>query len=238
MNDIENYMYKEYFNEFTKIPDSLSKEEITNLFIKKEIGDYNAENKIIEHNIRLVIYIVRTNFNNFNQNKKDLVSVGIIGLIKAVSTYNINKKISFSSYATVCIKNEIKMFLRSYSKHHDSTISFNEIIFHDTDDKEVTILDTLSTDINIEEDYIDKELQLLIKQLVENLNEIDKEIIMLYFGFYNDRQYSQKEIAEKFGLSQSYTSRKIKQILKTLKIELDAIQKNKPYIKKFTKITK
>ena len=236
MSDTENYFYSEYFNEYAKIPPVLTKKEIYDLFQKLKTGDNEAKNKLIEHNIRLVIYIVKTNFNNVSQNKKDLVSVGLMGLIKAVSTFDINKNISFSSYATICIKNEIKMYLRNNSKHNGFTVSFDELLYSNQEGKELTILDTLPSNINVEEEYINNELLCLVKQLAENLNEQDKEIIMLYFGFYDNKEYNQKEIAEKIGLSQSYTSRKIKKILKLLKIRLEVQLKNKTHIKKKNKI--
>lgn len=215
-----------YFPKDYELLKPLSKSETIELLIKVSSKDEIARLKLIKHNIRLVIYEVKTKFNNVNINKEDLVASGIIGLIKAISSFNINKNVEFATYATVCIDNEILMSLRNFRKHN-FVESLDKVIYSDDVGNELTLKDILSRDENIIDYYVTKETFKEVRNLVNNLPEVEKKVIKMRFGFYNDKIYTEKEIAEKVNFSQSYTSRFIKKILKRLKNEIENTDKIK-----------
>ena len=186
------------------------------LVIKSNNGDMHARNKLIEHNLRLVVFLAKK-YDNTMYDLEDLVSIGTIGLIKGVKTYKLDKNIKLATYASRCIDNEILMFLRK-NKRRKVEISFEDSINLDQDGNELHLEDVLGTpDDIVEKEYesiVDKEL--LIKE-IENLNKRDKEILTLRYGLYNQKEYTQKEVADMLGISQSYISRIEKKAIKRLK---------------------
>ncbi|MDD5793237.1 RNA polymerase sporulation sigma factor SigE [Clostridium sp. HCP1S3_B4] len=201
------------------LPSPLSKEEEENLVSKMSTGDEKIRSTLIERNLRLVVYIARK-FENTGVNIEDLISVGTIGLIKAVNTFNPEKKIKLATYASRCIENEILMYLRRNSKVK-AEISFYEPLNIDWDGNELLLSDILGTDndivYNLIEDEVDK--QLLFAAL-KHLNDREKEIVQLRFGLNGKREKTQKEVADMLGISQSYISRLEKKIISRLKKEI------------------
>ncbi|MDS1004214.1 RNA polymerase sporulation sigma factor SigE [Clostridium sporogenes] len=202
------------------LPPPLSKEE-EEYFVQRLInGDEKVRSVLIERNLRLVVYIARK-FENTGICIEDLVSVGTIGLIKAVNTFKPDKKIKLATYASRCIENEILMYLRRNSKVK-AEISFYEPLNIDWDGNELLLSDILGTDndevYNLIEDEVDKQLLLLA---MKKLNEREKEIVRLRFGLNGKREKTQKEVADMLGISQSYISRLEKRIIKTLKNEIN-----------------
>lgn len=202
------------------LPPPLSKEE-EEYFVQRLInGDEKVRSVLIERNLRLVVYIARK-FENTGICIEDLVSVGTIGLIKAVNTFKPDKKIKLATYASRCIENEILMYLRRNSKIK-AEISFYEPLNIDWDGNELLLSDILGTDndevYNLIEDEVDKQLLLLA---MKKLNEREKEIVRLRFGLNGKKERTQKEVADMLGISQSYISRLEKRIIKTLKKEIN-----------------
>ena len=210
----------ELFIEGYKIPKPLSKQEVYELLDKIKQGDEHARVKLVEHNIRLVLSEVTRKFNTVEYDKKDLVSIGNVGLMKAITTFDISKKVEFSTYAIRCIDNEILMFLRKFKKYSNDD-SLDRIINYDKNDTDLKVKDTISDDTDIVEEYTDNEMHLAIRQIVKDLPERDREIIMLHFGFYNDRIHTQKEIAEILSISRSYVSKLITKIVKRVGKQLE-----------------
>lgn len=202
------------------LPPPLSKEEEDELVLKLVDGEDSVRSILIERNLRLVVYIARK-FENTGVGVEDLISVGTIGLIKAVNTFNPDKKIKLATYASRCIENEILMYLRRNSKVK-AEISFYEPLNIDWDGNELLLSDILGTDndivYNLIEDEVDKQLLFLA---MKNLSEREKEIVKLRFGLYGTREKTQKEVADMLGISQSYISRLEKKIIKRLKKEIN-----------------
>lgn len=202
------------------LPPPLSKEEEAHLLIKLPNGDQAARSILIERNLRLVVYIARK-FENTGINIEDLISIGTIGLIKAVNTFNPEKKIKLATYASRCIENEILMYLRRNNKVR-SEVSFDEPLNIDWDGNELLLSDVLGT----EEDIITKDLEanvdrkLLLKAL-EQLNDREKQIMELRFGLIGGEEKTQKDVADMLGISQSYISRLEKRIIKRLRKEFN-----------------
>lgn len=202
------------------LPPPLSKEEEAHLLGKLPSGDKAAKSVLIERNLRLVVYIARK-FENTGINIEDLISIGTIGLIKAVNTFNPEKKIKLATYASRCIENEILMYLRRNNKTR-SEVSFDEPLNIDWDGNELLLSDVLGT----EEDIITKDLdasidrKLLLKSL-EQLNDREKQIMELRFGLIGGEEKTQKDVADMLGISQSYISRLEKRIIKRLRKEFN-----------------
>ena len=205
----------EIFIDANKLPKALSKEETYDLLRKIQQDDDLAKKKLAEHNIRLVISNIYKKFPNVEYDKKDLISIGNIGLLKAISSFDISKNIEFSTYAIRCIDNEILMFLRKLKKH-ENVDSLDRTINYSNDGSELKIKDTLSDDIDIEKEYTDNEMHYILREILNDLPEYDKNILMLHFGFYNDKQYKQKEIADMLSLSQPQVSRIITRSVKRI----------------------
>jgi RNA polymerase sporulation-specific sigma factor len=201
------------------LPPPLSKDEEEDLVNKLNDGDENIRSILIERNLRLVVYIARK-FENTGVYVEDLISVGTIGLIKAVNTFNPEKKIKLATYASRCIENEILMYLRRNSKIK-AEISFYEPLNIDWDGNELLLSDILGTEndtvYNLIEDEVDKQLLILA---LKSLNDREKEIVRLRFGLNGTREKTQKEVADMLGISQSYISRLEKKIIKRLKKEI------------------
>ncbi|NLZ34596.1 RNA polymerase sporulation sigma factor SigE [Clostridium isatidis] len=204
------------------LPPPLKKEEEDELVKKLKDGDEAIRDILIERNLRLVVYIARK-FENTGIGVEDLISVGTIGLIKAVNTFNPDKKIKLATYASRCIENEILMYLRRNSKIK-AEISFYEPLNIDWDGNELLLSDILGTDndivYNLIEDEVDKELLFLA---LKNLNDREKEIVKLRFGLNGTREKTQKEVADMLGISQSYISRLEKKIINRLKKEINKL---------------
>lgn len=183
-----------------------------------EQGEEGAKQQLIEHNLRLVVYIARR-FENTGINLEDLISIGTIGLIKAINTYRRDKNIKLATYASRCIENEILMHIRKTSCQK-AEISLDEPINMDYDGNELLLSDILGTD----EDQIyrpmedDVDLRVL-RQALSELPEREREIVLLRFGLYGHKEMTQREIAQQMGISQSYISRLEKRIMQRLKKE-------------------
>ncbi|GGA83962.1 RNA polymerase sporulation sigma factor SigE [Ornithinibacillus halotolerans] len=202
------------------LPPPLSKEEESKLLVLLTKGDSAARSVLIERNLRLVVYIARK-FENTGINIEDLISIGTIGLIKAVNTFNPEKKIKLATYASRCIENEILMYLRRNNKLK-SEISFDEPLNIDWDGNELLLSDVLGT----EEDIITKNLETKVdKHLLQNalsqLNAREKQIMELRFGLVGEEEKTQKDVADMLGISQSYISRLEKKIIRRLKKEFN-----------------
>ncbi len=202
------------------LPPPLSKEEEEDLVAKLVNGDESIRSILIERNLRLVVYIARK-FENTGVNVEDLISVGTIGLIKAVNTFDPNKKIKLATYGSRCIENEILMYLRRNSKVK-AEISFYEPLNIDWDGNELLLSDILGTEndavYNLIEDEVDKQLLFVA---MKKLNRREKEIVQLRFGLNGEGEKTQKEVADMLGISQSYISRLEKRIIKRLKKEIN-----------------
>ncbi|MFD1357455.1 RNA polymerase sporulation sigma factor SigE [Fictibacillus halophilus] len=202
------------------LPPPLSKEEEAVLLEKLPSGDQAAKSLLIERNLRLVVYIARK-FENTGINIEDLISIGTIGLIKAVNTFNPEKKIKLATYASRCIENEILMYLRRNNKTR-SEVSFDEPLNVDWDGNELLLSDVLGT----EDDIITRRIEanvdrkLLLKALF-TLNDREKQIMELRFGLSGGEEKTQKDVADMLGISQSYISRLEKRIIKRLQKEFN-----------------
>lgn len=187
-------------------PDPLSDEEEAKYLELMKNGDKEARNKLIEHNLRLVAHIVKK-FDHSVGEQDDLISIGTIGLIKGIDTYQINKNIRLTTYCARCIQNEILMYYRANSKNNKN-ISINESIGYDKEGNEITILDVLkSPQPDFAMDLHTKENIKLIDKYISVLNDREKDIIKRRFGLGNMREQTQKSIAKNLNISRSYVSR-------------------------------
>ena len=198
------------------LPPPLSKEEEDYFLELKEKGDKYAKDKLIEHNLRLVVFLAKR-YENTKVDLEDLVSIGSIGLIKGINTYKRGKNIKLATYCSRCIDNEILMYLRK-NKKTKTDISFEESLSFDSDGNELHLEDILGTDSDIVtkplEDEYDKKI---LKQELNKLEDRDKEIMYLRYGLGGKDELTQKEVAEMLNISQSYISRIEKKVIKKLK---------------------
>lgn len=199
-----------------KLPEPLSKEEEIYYVSRSMDGDVKAKDKLIEHNLRLVVYLSKK-YDNTGLDLEDLVSIGTIGLIKGVNTYKLDKNIKLATYASRCIDNEILMFLRK-NKKRKGEVSFEDSLSYDAEGNELHLEDILGTEKDVITKKIeDKELEKLLYQEIDYLKDRDKQIMILRYGLYNNEDLTQKEIASKLGISQSYISRIEKKVIKRLR---------------------
>ena len=201
------------------LPPPLEKAEEDECVARLESGDDAARRELIEHNLRLVVYISKR-FENTGINIEDLISIGTIGLIKAVNTFNSGKKIKLATYASRCIENEILMYLRKISSQR-TEVSFDEPLNTDWDGNELLLSDILGTD----EDEVSRPLEddadrQMLMAAIDCLNERERTIILMRFGLSGSGEYTQKEVADIMGISQSYISRLEKKIIDRLRREL------------------
>lgn len=201
--------------DMNNLPNPLDKEELYELFKKLKQGDEVASNIIFLHNMKLVLKQVYNRFQSVNYDKDDLISIGNIGLLNAIKTFDISKEVSFSNYAIKCIDNEILKSIRSINKNNQE-ISLDKTVKYNRDGNELKIGDTIPDKTDIFEDYTSTELYSAINEIVNNLPERDKEIIKLYFGFYDNKVYKQKEIADMMSLSKSYITKIIQDNVKKI----------------------
>ncbi len=199
-----------------KLPGPLSKEEECELVKRNMEGDVEDKNKLIEHNLRLVVFLSKK-YENTGLDLEDLVSIGSIGLIKGINTYKLDKNIKLATYASRCIDNEILMYLRK-NKRRKTEVSFEDSLSYDSEGNELHLEDILGTEDDIVTKGLENEINknILSKEL-EKLNKRDKQIMTLRYGLDNNEEMTQKDVATYLGISQSYISRIEKKILKRLK---------------------
>ena len=201
------------------LPPPLEREDEEKAIIAMENGDEAAKRLLTEHNLRLVVYISRR-FENTGINLEDLISIGTIGLIKAINTFRSDKNIKLATYASRCIENEILMYLRKVSNQR-SEVSFDEPLNTDWDGNELLLSDVLGTDDDEVcrplEDDADRQM---LMNAVNTLAERERSIITLRFGLNGGSEYTQKEVADMMGISQSYISRLEKRIIIRLRREI------------------
>lgn len=201
------------------LPPPLSTEEEVSLISRLDQGDLSVKGTLIERNLRLVVYIARK-FENTGVGVEDLISIGTIGLIKAVNTFDPSKKIKLATYASRCIENEILMYLRRNGKVK-SEVSFDEPLNIDWDGNELLLSDILGTENDLVTKYIEDEVDKELLNLAMNhLTERERCIVELRFGLNDGSEKTQKEVADLLGISQSYISRLEKRIIKRLKKEI------------------
>ena len=200
------------------LPPPLSVSEERDLL--NNIADTDAKNKLIEHNLRLVVYIAKK-FENTGINIEDLISIGTIGLIKSINTFNTDKNIKLATYSSRCIENEILMYLRK-NNNSKAEISIDEPLNTDWDGNELLLSDILGTDPDIIhreiEDEVDRQL---LSEAMHKLSSRELEIIKLRFGIGASEELTQKEVADMLGISQSYISRLEKKIINRLRKEIN-----------------
>ena len=201
------------------LPPPLPREEEGRCLTAAAAGDEAAKRRLIEHNLRLVVYIARR-FENASTGLEDLISIGTIGLIKAVDTFDATKNIKLATYASRCVENEILMHLRKLSAQR-SEVSYDEPLNTDCDGNELLLSDVLGTDADEVgrplEDDADRHA---LRCAVARLGQRDRDIITLRFGLAGRREYTQKEVADAMGISQSYISRLEKRILQRLRRDI------------------
>ncbi len=203
------------------LPDPLNQQELEENFKKMKNGDDQSRTKIIEHNIRLVTDIVIKYFSNSNFDCEDLVSIGIIGLIKSVDTFDLSKKFAFSTYATKTIKNEILSHFRTNKSRGKKEVSFENIVQNSSSTQEVSLLNILKDEkSDFESDYIKKESCEIIRKLVSELPDLQKEIIEQYFGFSGNEPRKQREIAISLGISRSSVAMTTAKVLNEMTFQL------------------
>ena len=204
---LTNYSYLYYIGSSDALPPPLSKEEEEGYLVRSEDGDSFAKDKLIEHNLRLVVFLAKK-YENTGVDLEDLVSIGTIGLIKGINTFHRDKNIKLATYASRCIDNEILMYLRS-TKKLGAEVYLDDPIGKDKDDNVVTLQEVLeNNDKNIEDEV---DLKFKIKKLYEKMKEVlkdrEKLILELRFGLNGEKPKTQNEIADSMAISRSYVSR-------------------------------
>ena len=211
-----------YINGSETLPPPLSREQEEKAFAMLETNEAEARQLLITHNLRLVVYIAKK-FESTGIGIEDLVSIGTIGLIKAVNTFCPSKNIKLATYASRCIENEILMFLRKSSQYKNE-LSFDEPLNIDWDGNELLLSDILGTDEDVVNGGIENEAEKsVLLEALERLPEREREIMKMRFGINTGREMTQKEVADLIGISQSYISRLEKRIIKKLKKELESL---------------
>ena len=182
----------------------------------KNEGDKKARQELIEHNLRLVSHIIKKYYSGYDE-QEDLISIGTVGLIKAVDSFNADKGIRLATYAARCIENEILMYFRS-KKRDANVISVNEPIETDSEGNPLTLIDLIYTDDTISDDiHLKNSIRRLYELIGQMTDEREKEIIIKRYGLYNQKELTQREIAAQMGISRSYVSRIEKRILGELR---------------------
>ncbi len=201
------------------LPPPLKGQEEQETLERLEAGDEDAKQRLIEHNLRLVVYISRR-FENTGVNLEDLISIGTIGLIKAIGTYRRDKNIKLATYASRCIENEILMHIRKIA-NQKTEVSLDEPINMDYDGNELLLSDILGTDEDMILRPLEDDVDLcVLRQALSQLPEREREIVQMRFGLEGRKELTQKEVAEKMGISQSYISRLEKRIMLRLRKEM------------------
>ena len=209
-----------YINSNESLPPPLTKEEEQNLYNEISQGKESSKNKLIVHNLRLVVYIAKK-FENSGVPIDDLISIGTIGLIKAVNTFSPERSIKLATYASRCIENEILMYLRKNNKIRYE-ISLDEPLNIDYDGNELLLGDIVGTDDDlVEQEMLKSDQKKIFYEALKELNEREKEILILRYGLSNNDELTQKDVADLLGISQSYISRLEKKIIKKLRSQLN-----------------
>ena len=213
----QNIVY--YIGGTDVLPPPLKGQEETDALVGLEEGSVDAKQKLIEHNLRLVVFLARR-FENTGVNLEDLISIGTIGLIKGVNTYRRDKNIKLATYASRCIENEILMYIRKIT-NQKTEVSLDEPINLDYDGNELLLADILGTDEDMILRPLEDEVDIcILRQAVKELPSREREIIYMRFGLGGRKELTQKEVAAKMGISQSYISRLEKRIMLRLRKEL------------------
>ena len=203
------------------LPPPLSKEAELEYIIKAKQGDMEARNKLVEHNLRLVVFLAKK-YESTGYDLEDLVSIGTIGLIKGIETYKVDKNIKLATYSSRCIANEILMYIRK-NKKRKAEVSLEDALNYDAEGNELHLEDILGTESDTVYDEfsfkIDKEV---LKSELTSLGEREKLIMTLRYGLNNTDDYTQKEVAEILGISQSYISRIEKKVIKKLQLVMES----------------
>lgn len=209
----------EYLCSGEALPTALTEKEELDILVKMQTEEDWAKQQLIEHNLRLVVYIAKK-FESAETDLEDLISIGSIGLIKAINSFKPDKNIKVATYASRCIENEILMYLRKISKYKRE-VSFDEPLNVDAEGNELNLTDLVPCEINCPQEDMDNrvEKQLLWK-ILNKLNPREKEIMVLRYGLDGKEEKTQKEVASEMGISQSYISRLEKKILVRLKKEM------------------
>ena len=212
--NVSNVLF--YVGSLDKLPEPLSKDKEEFYLVMASDGDQMAKDKLIEHNLRLVVFLAKK-YENTKVDLEDLVSIGTIGLIKAINTYSMDKNIRLATYASRCIDNEILMYLRKNKKVR-TEVSFDESLSFDADGNELHLEDILGTECDIVTKNIEEETDK--KAMLEEINKLDKrdrQIMFMRYGLNGYEEKTQKEVASVLGISQSYISRIEKKVIKRLK---------------------
>lgn len=205
-----------YISGSEKLPTPLTAEEEKELLLRLANGDDNARKRLVEKNLRLVVYIAKK-FENSMFNIEDLISIGTIGLMKAINSFNVDKNIKLATYASRCIENEILMYLRKTQKQK-TEISIDEPINTDSEGNDLALSDILgSENDNIFKQVEDNDNKKVIDMAIKSLDSREKVIMELRYGFDGKNELTQKEVADKLGISQSYISRIEKKVIERLK---------------------
>ncbi len=211
-----------YINGSDTLPPPLSRQEEDEVFEGLIRNDPSARDRLIVHNLRLVVYIAKK-FESTGIGLEDLVSIGTIGLIKAVNTFCPTKNIKLATYASRCIENEILMFLRKSSQYRND-LSIDEPLNIDYDGNELLLSDVLGTDEDVVNKGIETEAEReILRSAVAELGDREREIMEMRFGLIDGKEKTQKEVAEQIGISQSYISRLEKKIIQKLRVKLESI---------------
>ena len=201
------------------LPQPLSREREAELIARMGRGDFAVRQTLIEHNLRLVVYLARR-FENTGINMEDLISIGTIGLIKAINTFRADKNIKLATYASRCIENEILMYLRKNAAQR-TEVSFDEPLSTDWDGKELLLSDVLGTDGDTVMRPIEADVdRKLLRDAVGKLSSREQDIITLRFGLGGKKEMTQKEVADRMGISQSYISRFRRRIIRFSRREI------------------
>ena len=212
--DLKNVLF--FVGATDKLPEPLSREAEEFYLVMAQDGDVMAKDKLIEHNLRLVVFLAKK-YENVKVDLEDLVSIGTIGLIKAINTYSMDKNIKLATYASRCIDNEILMYLRK-NKKRMGEVSLEESLSFDAEGNELHLEDIIGTDADIVPKNIEEndDKKLMIEE-INKLNERDKEIMTLRYGLFGKQEKTQKEVADMLGISQSYISRIEKKVIRKLR---------------------
>lgn len=213
-----------YINGSETLPPPLPRDIESEIMRRIVNGDESAREPLITHNLRLVVYIAKK-FESPSASVEDLISIGTIGLIKAVNTFRPEKNIKLATYASRCIENEILMYLRKSSQLRNE-ISIDEPLNVDWDGNELLLSDVLGSDVDVINSDLEQEIECnMVLTAVDSLSEREQEIMQLRFGLHGKGVHTQKEVADLMGISQSYISRLEKKIIKKLKKELEKAER-------------
>ena len=212
----EKYNECFYIGSTDKLPPPLSKEEELKCLIECKKGDMEAKNKLIEHNLRLVVFLAKK-YESTGYEMEDLISIGSIGLIKGIETYKIDKNIKLATYASRCISNEILMYIRK-NKKRKKEVSLEDSLNYDNEGNELHLEDVLGTENDLVSDSYEREVERkCVGEEINKLKPREKQIMVLRYGLNNKESYTQKDVADILGISQSYISRIEKKVIKNIR---------------------